>query len=111
MPWHRTLPPPGPGLGQAGPARWSGSGHDEHAVWGECRGSGQLPYLTQAALDDAAAKCSCPSRKFPCKHAIGLLLRYGGRRGARRDTAGLGHAVAGRPRRTARPPRNSSPLA
>ncbi len=69
------------GLGQASAARWTGSGHDEHAVWGECRGSGKLPYLTQAALDDAglddaATKCSCPSRKFPCKHAIGLLLRY-----------------------------------
>ena len=64
------------GLSQASPARWSASGHDEHAVWGECQGSGKLPYLTQAALDDGATKCSCPSRKFPCKHAIGLLLRY-----------------------------------
>jgi hypothetical protein len=64
------------GLALAGTVRWAGSGHDERAVWGECRGSGTLPYLTQAALDDAATRCSCPSRKFPCKHAIGLLLRY-----------------------------------
>jgi hypothetical protein len=64
------------GLSQAGPARWSDSGHDEHAVWGECQGSGRLRYLTQAALDDGGTKCSCPSRKFPCKHALGLLLRY-----------------------------------
>jgi hypothetical protein len=64
------------GLSQAGASRWSGCGHDERAVWGECQGSGKVPYLTQAALDDGAAKCSCPSRKFPCKHALGLMLRY-----------------------------------
>ncbi len=64
------------GIGQAGPGRWSGCGHDEQAVWGECRGSGKLPYQAQAALDDGATKCSCPSRKFPCKHALGLLVRY-----------------------------------
>lgn len=26
------------------------------------------------ALTDLASKCSCPSRKFPCKHAVGLLV-------------------------------------
>jgi hypothetical protein len=31
-------------------------------------------YQTRVALSDLAAKCSCPSRKFPCKHALGLLL-------------------------------------
>ena len=25
-------------------------------------------------VDGAAAKCTCPSRKFPCKHGIGLML-------------------------------------
>lgn len=64
------------GLGQASPGRWSGCGHDEHAVWGKCQGSGRVPYQTQAALADGATKCSCPSRKSPCKHALGLLLRY-----------------------------------
>ena len=62
------------GLGQANPARWSGCGRNEQALWGECRGSGQRPYRTQAALDYGATNCSCPSRKFPCKHALGLLL-------------------------------------
>jgi SWIM zinc finger len=64
------------GLGQAGPGRWSGCGRDDNAVWGECLGSGKRPYQTQVALADGAPKCSCPSRKFPCKHALGLLLRY-----------------------------------
>src|SRR5260221_5168071 len=62
------------GLSQANSRRWTGCGRNERAVWGECQGSGQLPYLTQAALDDGSTKCSCPSRKFPCKHALGLLL-------------------------------------
>src|SRR5260221_12171776 len=62
------------GLGQANSRRWSGCGRDERAVWGECRGSGQSRYLTQAVLDGGSTKCSCPSRKRPCKHALGLLL-------------------------------------
>ncbi|WP_225825077.1 SWIM zinc finger family protein [Streptomyces naphthomycinicus] len=62
-------------LGAAGP--WSGTGSGEGAVWGLCKGSGSRPYQTVVDLADAAGpayKCSCPSRKFPCKHALGLLL-------------------------------------
>lgn len=66
------------GLSQAGSSRWSAAGHDEHLVWGECKGSGQSPYRTAAALADGASRCSCPSRKVPCKHALGLLLRHAG---------------------------------
>lgn len=62
------------GQGQANAARWPSLGHDEQAAWGECQGSGSAPYRCQAAFDDGATSCSCPSRKFPCKHAIGLLL-------------------------------------
>ena len=62
------------GQSQASIARWPSLGRDEQAAWGECQGSGSTPYRCQAALDDGATKCSCPSRKFPCKHAIGLLL-------------------------------------
>lgn len=59
---------------QAAVVKWPTLGHDEQAVWGECRGSGATPYRCQAALADGATRCSCPSRKLPCKHAIGLLL-------------------------------------
>ncbi|MEW2613204.1 SWIM zinc finger family protein [Streptomyces sp. NPDC047880] len=63
-------------LGAAGP--WSEAGSsDEGAVWGLCKGSGSKPYQTVVDLADAAGpayKCTCPSRKFPCKHALGLLL-------------------------------------
>jgi hypothetical protein len=60
--------------GQARPAKWTVLGHDEVAVWGECTGSCASTYQCQAALGDSATSCSCPSRKFPCKHALGLLL-------------------------------------
>ncbi|WP_037605621.1 SWIM zinc finger family protein [Streptacidiphilus rugosus] len=59
-------------LGTADP--WSGTGANETAVWGACRGSGSRPYRTVVALDGPAYHCSCPSRKFPCKHALALLL-------------------------------------
>lgn len=60
------------------PAPWSGTGHAEAdgAVWGLCRGSGGKPYQTVVDLGGPAYKCSCPSRKFPCKHALGLLLLW-----------------------------------
>lgn len=60
-------------LGSAVP--WSDTGGDgSGAVWGLCRGSGSKPYRTVIDTTDPAYKCSCPSRKFPCKHALGLLL-------------------------------------
>ncbi|MFJ7020705.1 SWIM zinc finger family protein [Streptomyces sp. NPDC101117] len=71
-------------LGAAGP--WSEAGSsDEGTVWGLCKGSGSKPYQTVIDLADAsgpAYKCSCPSRKFPCKHALGLLLLWAGGDGA-----------------------------
>ncbi|MDQ0992579.1 SWIM zinc finger domain-containing protein [Streptomyces sp. V3I7] len=65
-------------LGTAGP--WSEAGcSQEGAVWGLCKGSGSKPYQTVVDIAGApgpAYKCSCPSRKFPCKHALGLLLLW-----------------------------------
>lgn len=48
-------------------------------LWGEAKGSGKHPYLVGADLSTEAgigSKCSCPSRKFPCKHALGLMFLY-----------------------------------
>lgn len=71
-------------LGAAGP--WSEAGSsDEGTVWGLCKGSGSKPYQTVVDIADVAGpayKCSCPSRKFPCKHALGLLLLWAGEDGA-----------------------------
>lgn len=86
-------------LGAVGP--WSEAGSsDEGTVWGLCKGSGSKPYQTVVDIADAsgpAYKCSCPSRKFPCKHALGLLLLWAAwrRSGAVGAGTGMGRAVAG----------------
>jgi SWIM zinc finger len=45
-------------------------------VWGLCQGSGSQPYQTCVDLTEPAYRCSCPSRKFPCKHTLAMLLRW-----------------------------------
>ena len=47
-----------------------------HLVWGECQGSGANPYLTVFDISDHGYKCTCPSRKFPCKHSLALMWMY-----------------------------------
>ncbi|MFF3751137.1 SWIM zinc finger family protein [Streptomyces sp. NPDC002018] len=62
-------------LGTAGP--WSDAGASgTGSVWGLCKGSGSKPYQTVVDTTGPAYRCSCPSRKFPCKHALGLLLLW-----------------------------------
>ncbi|MFI6868710.1 DUF5691 domain-containing protein [Nocardia sp. NPDC050406] len=56
--------------------KWSETGQFDNALWGLCAGSGSRPYQTVIDLSGPAYKCSCPSRKFPCKHALGLLLTW-----------------------------------
>ncbi|GIJ50783.1 hypothetical protein Val02_76690 [Virgisporangium aliadipatigenens] len=59
----------------AGDSGWSDEGWDEaDAVWGRCRGRGT--YQIVVDLSGPAFRCTCPSRKVPCKHAVGLLLRW-----------------------------------
>jgi hypothetical protein len=60
--------------GLTAPAKWPTLGANDVAVWGECQGSGAKPYQTQVDLAGPAFRCSCPSRKFPCKHGLALLL-------------------------------------
>lgn len=56
------------------PGKWATLGQNDRACWGECRGSGSQPYQVGVEASEPAFKCTCPSRKFPCKHALGLLL-------------------------------------
>jgi hypothetical protein len=70
---------PDPASAKAGsqlatPRNWSNLGTSDSALWGECQGSGKTPYRTQIDLGGPAFKCTCPSRKFPCKHGLGLFL-------------------------------------
>jgi hypothetical protein len=49
---------------------------DGTALWGECLGRAAAPYRTAVDLSGPAYRCSCPSRKFPCKHALALLMLW-----------------------------------
>lgn len=60
----------------ANPAKWISKGAGDAAIWGECKGSGSQPYRAQIDRANIAFRCSCPSRKFPCKHGLGLMLLY-----------------------------------
>lgn len=57
------------------PSQWPMRGRDEGGslIWGECQGSGSAPYRIAVSVADLAYKCSCPSRKFPCKHVLALM--------------------------------------
>ena len=70
----------------ANPFKWVSKGANEQAVWGEAQGSGSKPYQTQVDVANIAFKCSCPSRKFPCKHGLGLLLLYARQKNSFTDT-------------------------
>jgi hypothetical protein len=56
------------------PRHWRALGGSERALWGECLGS--AVYQVTIDLDDLGYRCSCPSRKFPCKHVIGLMALH-----------------------------------
>lgn len=62
---------------QAAATRWTGSGAAPDALWGYCLGSAATPYQVSVDVTEPAAfRCTCPSRRIPCKHAVGLLLRW-----------------------------------
>jgi uncharacterized Zn finger protein len=55
------------------PSSWPTLAEGEGLVWGECQGSGATPYRVVLNEADAGYKCTCPSRKFPCKHTLALM--------------------------------------
>jgi hypothetical protein len=59
----------------AKPAPWPllATNSDASILWGECQGSGATPYRVVVSPDDTGYKCTCPSRKFPCKHVLAVL--------------------------------------
>src|SRR4051812_5612532 len=62
------------------PGSWSMAGADDSAVWGAYGATSAEPYMVAVDLADdvggPAYRCSCPSRKIPCKHALALLLLW-----------------------------------
>jgi hypothetical protein len=51
---------------------WPELGRSPEALWGKCQGS--AVYQVKVDLANMGYNCSCPSRKFPCKHVLGLLM-------------------------------------
>ena len=95
------------------PGPWSETGSTETLVWGKCQGSGKTPYQVSIDLNGPAYRCSCPSRKFPCKHALALLLLWvrgnGSVADAERPADFAGEWAAQREARSARPTRSAAP--
>lgn len=62
--------------GLAVPQCWADTGCDARAVWGRCTGGSSEPY--DCAIDHVAVRtrCTCASRRRPCKHALALLLLW-----------------------------------
>ncbi|MEV6222086.1 SWIM zinc finger family protein [Nocardia fluminea] len=113
MPWTedqvRALAPDASSLAAARKlaGRWRETGTAGNAVWGLCQGSGAKPYQAIVDLDGPAYKCSCPSRKFPCKHALSLLLTWSsGQTPVREAPADFAAEwLAGRAAKAAAPPK------
>lgn len=57
-------------------SKWQTLGQADGILWGEIKGSGSTPYQTCIEQVIPSFKCSCPSRKFPCKHGLGLALIF-----------------------------------
>lgn len=58
------------------PNKWPYLSQHDHLVWGECQGSGANPYRTVFDHINIGYKCTCPSRKFPCKHVLALMWMF-----------------------------------
>jgi hypothetical protein len=67
--------------GLANPRTWSDLGSNESLVWGKCQGSARSPYQVTVDLTEPAFRCTCPSRKLPCKHGLALLLLWAANNG------------------------------
>lgn len=54
---------------------WVTLARSDRALWAEIHGSGKTPYRVCADISATSNRCTCPSRKHPCKHVLALLLR------------------------------------
>lgn len=58
------------------PTPWSDVGVTGSLLFGRCQGSGRTPYQVSIDVAEPRYKCTCPSRKFPCKHGVALLYLW-----------------------------------
>jgi hypothetical protein len=54
-------------------AKWSRLGRDGSVLWGTAIGRSDH-YSVYVDVAHKEFECNCPSRKRPCKHALGLML-------------------------------------
>ena len=71
LPQVEALAPDAASVKAARALTFSASGRVDDLLWGLCRG-----YQVAVDLAGPAFRCSCPSRKVPCKHALGLLMLW-----------------------------------
>lgn len=91
-------------------SQWQEAGSDERVVWGIHAGSAKEPYRTLAGMGEVAFHCTCPSRKRPCKHVLGLLLLMLDRDRGEIRPQWVNELLARREGRNRRkPPRKSAP--
>ena len=72
------------------PSAWRRLGREGDAVWGVALGSKGDAYAV-FALSPEDVQCSCPSRKRPCKHALGLLILVAGGQSLVEEALPAGH--------------------
>ncbi|HEX5970203.1 MAG TPA: SWIM zinc finger family protein [Intrasporangium sp.] len=93
----------------ARPGPWSDTGSTDTLVWGKCQGSGKTPYQVSVDLTGPAFRCTCPSRKLPCKHGLALLMLWVDGSGSVKDaTEAAGFASEWAAERSARAASSSS---
>jgi uncharacterized protein (TIGR02996 family) len=52
--------------------KWNAVGFDHGTLWGEYTGSSSYEVYARVEGNDGA--CTCPSFRYPCKHAVALML-------------------------------------
>ena len=71
IPQVEALAPDAASVKAARGLTFSASGRLDDILWGLCRS-----YQVGVDLAGPAFRCSCPSRKIPCKHSVGLLMLW-----------------------------------
>lgn len=73
------------------PKCWPSLGEGSKGLWGVCKGSSTYQVYIDAENN---GYCTCPSRKRPCKHALGLLMLAAGGHAIPKAEAPPGHIEA-----------------
>lgn len=70
----------GRGVVKKGALRNLARSEDGKLIFGLCQGSGSTPYQVsmdfETGGDRPTLRCTCPSRQFPCKHELAIMLAY-----------------------------------